>query len=100
MLLTSAEIPHLVHIGSVNILGTGSIPLHFWISLPSGVICDYRLRMWLGNSPEIPHGIFTPSDAVEYVSLQTIEVELDETLFFILTGRKLDHFSEQSSSNL
>lgn len=35
---------------------------HFWIRLENGLHLDYRLRMWLGENADIPHGIFNPKD--------------------------------------
>lgn len=32
---------------------------HCWLELPSGHIIDVRLRKWLGESEDIPHGVFT-----------------------------------------
>jgi hypothetical protein len=45
-----------------------SIP-HYWIDLLDGFRVDYRLRMWMGQSDQIPHGIFVPS---QYPNLKWI----------------------------
>jgi hypothetical protein len=67
-LLTTAGIPHKVYVGRAACSGKRISP-HLWVELENGTIIDYRLRMWLGSHPEIPHGVFNPSDysSVEYV---------------------------------
>lgn len=56
-LLTSAGVPHRLLIGSVRTEDHGGIPIHLWIEAGEYVI-DFRLRMWLGDDPSIPHGFF------------------------------------------
>lgn len=36
---------------------------HYWIELPGGWILDLRLRMWLGDTDQVPHGVFHRSHA-------------------------------------
>ena len=68
-LLTREAIPHTIHVGHVQAHTTGGrISTHLWIELEQGVLFDLRARMWLGNDPSIPHGVFRPTGAVEYIS--------------------------------
>lgn len=63
------------------------VSLHFWIKLPDEQIIDYRARMWLGDTPDIPHGVFSPKDFSHLVYTGN-EVQLDtlpQPLFDILT---------------
>lgn len=41
---------------------------HCWIELPEiGKVIDFRLRMWLGDCDEIPHGVFSKvNEVIEY----------------------------------
>lgn len=41
---------------------------HCWVELPEiGKVIDFRLRMWLGDTDEIPHGVFSKvNDVIEY----------------------------------
>jgi len=61
-LLSTARIPHKVFVGAVSHTNGKKISPHLWIELDSGKVIDYRLRMWLGQQTDIPHGIFDPSD--------------------------------------
>jgi len=74
--------------GTLTLTGTNTgAPVHFWIDLPNGQRIDYRARMWLGDHPEIPHGIFNPADfpSVTYKG-HTVPLEpLPPTVFAILT---------------
>jgi len=62
---------------------------HFWIELPDHTIIDYRARMWLGDRPEIPHGIFNPSDYQNMIyEGNAADLEpLSQPLFNILIGK-------------
>lgn len=35
---------------------------HCWIDLEHGWCIDLRLRPWLGDEDDLPHGVFRPSD--------------------------------------
>lgn len=35
---------------------------HCWIELEQGWCIDLRLRQWLGDEDDLPHGVFQPSD--------------------------------------
>lgn len=67
-LLTREDIAHQVNIGRLDVTGQGVIPLHWWISLADGLICDYRARMWLGTDAAVPHGVFHPAGHCRYQS--------------------------------
>lgn len=60
-LLTAAGVSHKLLIGSVTTVGNVGMSPHLWIEVGEYVI-DYRLRMWLGEIPSIPHGIFKKSE--------------------------------------
>lgn len=80
---------HIEHQPMIGILTKGhkEISPHFWIELPSGECIDYRARMWLGNSEEVPHGVFQPTDfpSVNYEGEPVELVLLSPVLFKILT---------------
>lgn len=71
--LSSAGIPHTPKVGYVrNICSEQTVSPHCWIELPDGWCIDFRLRIWLGDEPDIPHGVFHRLDypGIEY-SLKT-----------------------------
>jgi len=35
---------------------------HCWVELEQGWCIDLRLRQWLGDEDDLPHGVFQPSD--------------------------------------
>lgn len=85
-------IAHQVCVGSLTISDVGMIPLHWWIVLSDGRICDYRARMWLGQSVEVPHGLFVPCQKQLYTISNMVEpadIRLSEALFNVLTGMSL-----------
>lgn len=56
--LSDANIQHTVNVGKVTHKPTNRIiPLHYWIDVGK-LRVDYRLRMWLGETSDIPHGVF------------------------------------------
>lgn len=61
-LLTREQIPHQPFFGSLQKLDQNkSITPHFWVELAGelkGMRIDFRARMWLGNSEDVPHGVF------------------------------------------
>jgi hypothetical protein len=71
---------------------------HVWIDLScdhSVALCnriDYRARMWLGNSEEIPHGIFNPSlfPDVNYQGNPFYLKPLHPVIFDVLASTKLE----------
>lgn len=95
-LLTRESIPHTIHAGEVLAHTTGGrISTHLWIELEKGVCFDLRARMWLGNHPSIPHGIFRPSNDVEYNSRGVIPSDgfrYPTSLFEVLAEAPLSAF--------
>lgn len=92
-LLKREGIPFTPHCGSLTIPEVGHIPLHFWIELDNGLICDYRAQMWLGSSPSVPHGIFKQEADHQYHSDQWLDhVAISPTVFLFVTGLPLDSF--------
>ncbi len=87
-ILTNEGIEHSCFTGSVVDSRThkGS-RLHFWIELPDGRTVDYRARMWMGETEDIPHGIFNKADYphVLYQGSQLALPTLSDELFHILT---------------
>lgn len=60
-LLSAVGISHNLFVGSAKKSGNIGISPHLWIEVDDYII-DYRLRMWLGDDPSIPHGIFKRSE--------------------------------------
>lgn len=57
-ILSDEKIKHTVNIGQVTQKPTNhTIPLHYWINV-GDLRVDYRLRMWLGETSDVPHGVF------------------------------------------
>ena len=86
--LTQEGIGHTCFVGSVvnTRTNTGS-NLHLWVELADGWTVDYRARMWMGESKDIPHGIFNKADYpdVWYLGQETIITPLSPALFEALT---------------
>ncbi len=56
--LSDEQIKHTVNIGEVTHKPTNCIiPIHYWIDV-GDVRVDYRLKMWLGETSDVPHGVF------------------------------------------
>lgn len=68
-LLTELQVEHARMLGVVLDKATGrAVRPHWWIALPGGWVLDIRLRLWLGDSHAIPHGVFMPDEyGIEYV---------------------------------
>jgi hypothetical protein len=78
--LKQNDIDHKVMIGDI---GT----IHLWIEIDDYII-DYRLRMWMGEKKEIPHGIFKREDypnATWYEVASEIDLKMNELFFRVLT---------------
>ena len=85
-LLTKAEVPHKVKCGVIFKGEERVIPFHYWVVLPDQRIIDYKARMWLGNKPEVPHGIFSPKEFPEYRYVgRTTPMSVSPFMFGILT---------------
>ena len=91
-ILIHVGIDHEIHIGSLAVDGVGQIPLHWWIVLPDGAHCDIRARMWLGEIPGVPHGVFRPTGAHSYQSKKASAPVKAPLLFWILTSQDLYAF--------
>ena len=67
--LRNHGVEHVVKCGVVKVTAGGRDGVfapHFWVEIGKKVI-DFRLRMWFGNEPDIPHGVFAPGDCgIEY----------------------------------
>lgn len=62
--LTRENIPHVCMVGVLR-YGAKRLPIHLWIDLLGnleGYRVDYRGRLWLGHSPDVPHGVFRPEE--------------------------------------
>jgi hypothetical protein len=60
--LSDENIEHTVYTGQViNTFNFDTIPIHLWIDI-NNIRIDYRVRMWLGDMPDIPYGVFYPAD--------------------------------------
>lgn len=97
-LLSKAEIPHECMFGYVLSEHTGeAVTPHYWIQLEEGWIIDYRLRMWLGDTDDIPHGVFHKAEAwwlgmrYEGESLPRAGIEFSYDFVMNLTGGKVAH---------
>lgn len=69
-LLTAAGFKHELYIGRVS-SNVGRISPHLWIEI-DGFVIDYRLRMWLGDDPSIPHGVFKKDDHTNIIYTGTL----------------------------
>jgi hypothetical protein len=57
--LVNSGIEHTVLMGRLTSQDESTkTPIHFWIVLEDGSHVDFRARLWLGDSADIPHGIF------------------------------------------
>lgn len=66
--LQEQNILHTCMVGTLTHTATNErVPVHFWIELPDGFTVDYRARLWLGESDEIPHGIFLKEEYPQVV---------------------------------
>lgn len=62
----------------------GVIPLHFWLEVDEFII-DYKAQMWLGEHPDVPHGVMHRSEVSKLYQGDQISMEpLPETIYKIL----------------
>lgn len=94
MLLTREGVEHKVCEGSLAVEGFGEIPLHWWIELESGLVCDFRARMWLGEDERIHHGVSVASERHVYRPNSKMEIQVSEIIFHILTGEKIEDYPQ------
>jgi hypothetical protein len=70
--------------GSIQPTGQSGVIPHFWIEVDDLVI-DYRARMWLGDHPEIPHGVFSKADHAQRYQGTPVQINpLPEFIFQML----------------
>ncbi len=86
MALQRDGVRHEVNSGSLNIAGIGGIGIHWWITFPDGMVCDFRAKMWLGPSRQVPHGLFLPEPNHQYTTAGIEKLTFDKILFVILAG--------------
>ncbi len=87
-LLRAADIDHQSCLGHVVDATTGdTVVPHCWIAFEGGWVLDFRLRMWLGERPEIPHGLISPLDQTRFAYHGTASQVpmLSKSLLAILT---------------
>ncbi|MDU8350281.1 hypothetical protein RYA05_00005 [Pseudomonas syringae pv. actinidiae] len=62
--------------GFVGSLSAGGmvIPLHYWIVVGEFLI-DYRARMWIGEGPEVPHGVMEYQQVKSMYSGDPVSIE-------------------------
>lgn len=90
-LLREAGIPHECRCGFVRDERRKDIVTpHLWVVLDGGWIVDLRLRKWLGDEDDIPHGVFHPDNEprVSYrgTAIREREIERpDESLLDMMT---------------
>lgn len=83
-------IHHTVYVGALRVDGVGEVAPHFWIGFETGYVCDFRARMWLGQSEAVPHGVFMPLKAQRYLpSEEIVLTPLHKTVFQALTNFEL-----------
>lgn len=92
LLLMREGSKHVIHIGALQVEGVGRIGLHWWIVLPGGQICDARARMWLGEDPRVPHGVFEPRVGLQYDSRAVQSFDYSPVVFWIITEKSIDEF--------
>lgn len=92
-LLEREGIDHQAFLGTLVVPDVGKIGLHAWIDIdgdPQQRI-DLRARMWLGEDPRVPHGVFEPTAAAIYDG-QPFDASIDPIVLQILCGKSLDDF--------
>jgi hypothetical protein len=88
--LLRENIPHICMVG-VILYGSKRLPIHLWIDLLDewkGCRVDYRARPWLGDFPDVPHGVFRPEEfpKVSYQEASPRNLPpLPDELFKVLT---------------
>lgn len=93
-------IEHVVCIGHLSVDGLGEIPYHWWIRFANGEVCDLRARMWLGDEPQVPHGIFSPLSHHHYQSTDEPalgSVQLPHAIFSMLANHPVEAFDNTTS---
>jgi len=84
--LGKAGIPHRVMQGRIEVQGKGDFEPHWWVELQSGEVVDYRSRMWFGNDPGIPQGVFRPAGTVVSYVGRPVRMPVSDVVFQMLTA--------------
>lgn len=102
MLMQREGLAHRVCIGALAIPGVGRIPYHWWIVMPDGQTCDFRARMWLGNAPQVPHGLCSPALHIYTAEseVEPVSIALPPAIFTILAGKSMDSFPAFEHANV
>ena len=85
--LKGAGVEHVVMLGRLEYLEEQVVEPHFWIVLEdSGLVVDFKARMWLLNNEFAPHGVFEKSDFPNalYVGEET-KIMVNKVIFNMLT---------------
>lgn len=95
-LLRKGGIPHRCYIGYVKDEKHGDLVApHCWVKLEGDGdwVVDLRLRTWLGDDDEVPHGVFqtTKWTRFTYKGEPMVEIKLDEETVGAMTDGKLSH---------
>lgn len=97
-LLGRAGIKHECMLGYVMSEHTNeAVTPHYWITLPGGWLIDFRLRLWLGDTDDVPHGVFHSSEAAwlgmryEGSALPRTGMEFTREFAMDLTSEKVAH---------
>lgn len=105
-LLDQASIKHECMLGYVMSDNTGeAVTPHYWVTLPGGWIIDFRLRMWLGNTDDVPHGVFHTNETswlgmrYEGSPLQRSGMEFSREFVMDLTSDLVSHVQLMSQPN-
>lgn len=89
--LEKANIEHKRMVGHVHWYpGQDVVDPHCWITLPGGMVVDFRLRMWVGDDESIPHGVFIPDPfEVRYVGVEQTSITPSQEVLEIMTDGRL-----------
>lgn len=89
-LLEREGMDHRAFIGKLAVRDVGTIDWHAWIDVGDERI-DLRARMWLGDDPRVPHGVFEPTADALYEG-QPFDADIDPVVLQILCGKSLEDF--------
>lgn len=90
-ILCRSEVPHQCFYGyAKERKGETTVVPHYWIQLEDGWIVDLRLRMWLGDTDDVPHGIFK-TERIQYKGTPVHLEEMEASLMELLTDGKFSH---------
>ncbi|ELN3182602.1 hypothetical protein ACK3Z9_04980 [Aeromonas caviae] len=95
-LLRKGGIPHRSYIGYVKDEKHGDLVVpHCWVKLEGDGdwVIDLRLRTWLGDDDEVPHGVFQLAgwSRFTYRGQSMAGIDLDEEAVEAMTDGKLSH---------